>query len=107
MRLTTREHHPGVGHTSQHSIAGRIEVDFVRARAVEHQLSQLLVLMSAGSVKRQTGWRRGSSVRLILSHLDQQRWYSAPENVHSGHLAAQLGMWTLRPKLIQAVPRPN
>jgi hypothetical protein len=43
--------------------------------------------------QRQTGWRRGSSVRPILSHLDRQQWYSAPESVHSGHLAAQLGMW--------------
>src|SRR4029078_8329857 len=37
MRLTAREHHPGSGHTS---IAERVEVDFVRACAVEYQLSQ-------------------------------------------------------------------
>jgi len=37
MRLTAREHHPGIGHTS---IAERVEVDFVRACAVEYQLSQ-------------------------------------------------------------------
>jgi len=66
MRLTTREHHPGVGHTSQHSIAERVEVDFVRAGAVEYQLSQ--GVCSSPSFCLSNGFHQAVA---IMKHMDE------------------------------------